>query len=168
MWKPGFTGITFPVIPVVSWSPLWVGALGSYPPSLPLRMALLHCHCIGWRLFCLLKMHMNHLNHFHNLMFRLSGSYKFWTGWHVQRICDDCLCESSLEWSVLVWWLVRVLTHQQSWVESSQTHKDAAVTLWLTYNGSHSSVCTPAESSHISLAESWVLMPHVPFLSVRL
>ena len=125
MWKPEFTGTTFPVIPVMSWSPLWVGALGSYPPSLPLRMALLHCHCMGWRLSCLLKMHMNHLNHFHNLMFRLSGSSQFWTGWHVQRIRYDCLCESSLEWFVLVRWLVRECTHQQSRVESNPVQSDS-------------------------------------------
>ena len=50
-------------------------------------MTLLHCHCVRWRLSCLLKMHMNHLNHFYNLMLRLSGSFKFWTGWLVERIC---------------------------------------------------------------------------------
>ena len=47
---------------------------------------------------------------------------------------------------------LRVRTHQQSRVESfqsSQTHKDAANTLWLTCNGRRVSVYTPAESSRV-------------------
>ena len=50
-------------------------------------------------------------------------------------------------------------------IQSSQTHKDAAVTLWLTYIGCCGSAYTPAELSHMSDAESRVLMPHVPFSS---
>jgi len=62
---------------------------------------------------------------------------------------------------------------ESSPIQSSQTHKDAVVTLWLTFNGRRSSAYTPAESSrvessHTSLAESRVLMPHVLFSSVRL
>jgi len=51
-----------------------------------------------------------------------------------------------------------VRTHQKSPVESNpvHTHKDAAVTLWLTYNSSRGSAYTPigssrVESSHTSL-----------------
>jgi hypothetical protein len=44
---------------------------------------------------------------------------------------------------------VRVCTHQQSRVQSSQTHKGTAVTLWLTYGGHHGSAYTPAESSRV-------------------
>ena len=41
-------------------------------------------------------------------------------------------------------------TVESSPIQSSQTHKDAAVTLWLTYNGSRSSAYTPpAESSRV-------------------
>jgi len=53
-------------------------------------------------------------------------------------------------------------------IQSSQTHKDTAVTLWLTYSGHHGSAYTPAESSPTSLAESRVLMPPISFSSVRL
>jgi len=54
---------------------------------------------------------------------------------------------------------LRVRTHQQSRVESSpvqssQTHKDAAVSLWLTYNGSSGSAYTPTESSRVESHES--------------
>ena len=56
---------------------------------------------------------------------------------------------------------------ESSPIQSSWTHKDAAVTLWLTYNGRRGSAYTPAESSPMSLAESSVLMPKVSFSSVR-
>jgi len=46
--------------------------------------------------------------------------------------------------------LLRVHTHQQSPVQSSQTRKDAAVTLWLAYNGNRGSAYTPAESSRVT------------------
>jgi len=43
---------------------------------------------------------------------------------------------------------------ESSPVQSSQTHKDAAVTLWLTFNGHRGSVYTPAESSRVQSHES--------------
>ena len=39
-------------------------------------------------------------------------------------------------------------------VQSSQTHKDAAVCLWLTYNGRRGRAYTPAESSWVESHES--------------
>jgi len=38
---------------------------------------------------------------------------------------------------------------ESSPIQSGQTHKDAAVTLWLTYNGSRGSAYTPTESSRV-------------------
>ena len=35
-------------------------------------------------------------------------------------------------------------------IQSSQTLKDTAVTLWLTFNGRHGSAYTPAESSRVT------------------
>jgi hypothetical protein len=52
---------------------------------------------------------------------------------------------------------------ESSPIHSGQTHKDAAVTLWLTYNGRRGSAYTPAESSPMSLADSKVMMPHASF-----
>ena len=43
---------------------------------------------------------------------------------------------------------------ESSPIQSSQTHKDAAVTLWLTFNGRRSSAYTPAESSPVQSHES--------------
>jgi len=43
---------------------------------------------------------------------------------------------------------------ESSPIQSSQTQKDAAVTLWLSYNGSRNSVYTPAESSRVASHES--------------
>jgi hypothetical protein len=49
-------------------------------------------------------------------------------------------------------------------IQSSQTHKDAAVTLWLIYNGRRGSAYTPAESSRVPRVlpsqKSWCRMFH--------
>jgi hypothetical protein len=50
--------------------------------------------------------------------------------------------------------------------QSSQTHKDAAATLWLTYNGRRGSAYTPAESSRVPrVLPSQVMMMHASFSS---
>jgi len=55
-------------------------------------------------------------------------------------------------------WADSVCVHtnrvESSPVQSSQTHKDAAVTLWLTFNGLRDSAYTPAESSRLESHES--------------
>ena len=43
---------------------------------------------------------------------------------------------------------------ESSPIQSSQTNKDAAVTLWLTFNGRRGSAYTPAESSPVQSHES--------------
>ena len=43
---------------------------------------------------------------------------------------------------------------ESSPIQSSQTHKDAAGPLWLTYNGSRCGAYTPAESSQVKSRES--------------
>ena len=43
---------------------------------------------------------------------------------------------------------------ESSPIQSSQTHKDAAVTLWLTLNGRHGSTYTPAQSNRVQSHES--------------
>jgi len=50
-------------------------------------------------------------------------------------------------------------------IQSSQSHKDSAVTLWLTMAAAavRTHRQSRVESSHTSLAESKVLMPHVSF-----
>jgi len=42
---------------------------------------------------------------------------------------------------------------ESSPVHSSQTHKNAALTLWITYNGSRGSVYTPGEQSRVESNE---------------
>ena len=54
---------------------------------------------------------------------------------------------------------------ESSSIQSTQTHKDAAVTLWLTYNGCRVHSYTPAESSRVPRIlpsqKSWCCMLHL-------
>jgi len=59
---------------------------------------------------------------------------------------------------------------ESSSVQSSQTHKDAAVTLWLTYNGHHGRAYTPPDLSRVTQVlpsqKSWCHMLHFRQTSV--
>jgi hypothetical protein len=82
-------------------------------------------------------------------------------------VADNCLAPTPCAYSYsflgvvddnLIVLTVRVRTHssavESSPIQSSQTYKDTAVTLWLTYNGRHGSVYTPAESRRVESHES--------------
>jgi hypothetical protein len=82
--------------------------------------------------------------------FLTPGSTSVWT-------CLYCKCLNGAHWGTLgpwVWGCVHTNRVESSPIQSSQTHKGAAVTLWLTYNDRHGRAYTPAESSRVQSHKS--------------
>ena len=80
-----------------------------------------------------------------------------YSAWNVYHVCDAM--------SLVSLGCVHTNRVESSPIQSSQTHKDAAGPLWLTMAAAavRTHQQSRVESSHASLAESRVLMPHVLF-----